>query len=163
MEIKKIQKATENYPRFADGRIDYTNERICFVLNCVVCYKDQVLLTKRSANVIAYPNTINGVSGFIDQTDMSIEDIAKNELCEELEAPLNKLTKLVVSESFIQIDNEINREWHVYAVLAEFSEKFQPKTNWENKSAEWFDLALMNKMQLMRGFPETLEIALSLR
>jgi hypothetical protein len=163
MELKQIQKATKNYPRFADGRIDYTNERVCFVLNCVVCYENQVLLTKRSADVIAYPSTINGVSGFIDQTNISLEDMAKNELCEELNAPLDKLTKLIVSKPFVQIDDDINREWHVYAVLAEFSEKFQPKINWENKTAEWFELDLAKKMQLMRGFPETLEIALSFR
>jgi isopentenyldiphosphate isomerase len=161
--INQIQKTTKNYPRFEDGRIDYTDERVCFVLNCVIVYKDQVLLTKRSADVIAYPNTINGVSGFIDQTDISIEDLARNELSEELEAPLNKLTKLIVSQPFIQNDPDINREWHVYAVLVEFSKKFQPKTNWENKTAKWFDITSIHEMQLMRGFPETVNIALSLK
>jgi hypothetical protein len=163
MDIEQIQNATKGYPRFPDGRINYTNERICFVLNCVVCYKDQILLTKRSADVSTCPSTISGVSGFVDQVNMPIEDMAKNELIEELKAPLDKLTKLIVSKSFIQTDNDINREWHIYAVLAEFSEKFQPKTNWENKTAEWFEIDQAKSMQLMPGFPETLRKALDLR
>lgn len=163
MEMDHIRQATKNYPRFSDGRIDYTNERVCFVLNCVVYCRDQILLTRRSAHVIAYPNTISGISGFIDRTDSTIADVAKNELKEELGAPLNRLHRLVVSKPFLQIDTKINREWHVYAVLVEFSELFQPVINWENKSAKWFDLASLRREELMKGFDETLNIALALR
>ena len=56
--MQHIRDLTANYPRFEDGRINYTDERVCFVLNCVVVSGDQVLLTKRSAEVIAYPELI---------------------------------------------------------------------------------------------------------
>lgn len=163
MDIKEVKRATKSYPRFADGRIDYSNERICFVLNCVVMCGNKILLTKRSADVVAYPNTINGISGFIDRTDMSIEDLAKNELIEELDAPTETIDNLAVGVPFVQVDNSINREWRVTAVLVEFSQPFEPKVNWENKSARWYELDKVSDMVLMRGFPETLEKALKLR
>lgn len=161
--MKDIVEATYGYQKFPDGRIDYTNERVCYVLNCTVVAGDKVLLTRRSSDVIAYPGTINGVSGFIDDTSTTIEEIAKQELVEELDAPLEKLKYLKISEPLIQVDEEINREWHVYAVLAEFSEEFIPLTNWENKSAEWFVIRDVPSMKLMRGFLETFRAALKLR
>lgn len=101
--------------------------------------------------------------GFIDRTDMSIEDLARNELAEELSAPIETINRLIVSQPFVQIDDSINREWHVVAILVEFSEIFDPKINWENKSAQWYTIREAAKMTLMPGFSETLETALKLR
>lgn len=161
--MNEIAKATKSYPKFADGRIDYTNERVCYVLNCVVVVGDKVLLTRRGADVIAYPNTMNGISGFIDDTSKTLEEIARQELVEELNAPLEQLQRMVIGEPFVQIDEDINREWHVHAVLAEFPGEFTPTTNWENKSAEWFAINDVPNMELMRGFLETFQLAMALR
>lgn len=163
MNIKEIKNATKTYPKFDDGRIDYSKERICFVLNCVVVSGDMVLLTRRGADVIAYPNMINGISGFIDRTDLSIEDLARDELADELNAPLTKIKRFVPSTPFVQVDDSINREWHVVAILVEFVETFAPKLNWENKSAQWYKIEEARKLDLMPGFRETLETALKLR
>ena len=92
--IQEVTKTTEGYPRFSDGRINYTNERVCYVLNYVVISGDEVLLTKRGADVIAYPNTINGASGFIDDTSKTLGEMAGIELVEELYAPPDRLKSL---------------------------------------------------------------------
>ncbi len=162
-QVRKIKQLTADYPKFGDGRIDYTNERICFVLNCVVVCGDEVLLTERGSDVVAYPNTINGISGFIDRTDKGIAQQAKAELSEELQAPLFSISRLAVSEPIVQIDTTINREWHVFVVLVEFETKFQPVTNWENKSAKWYKIEEAKTVKLMPGFDETLGIALGMR
>lgn len=161
--MEEIKATTAEYPRFSDGRVNYSKERICFVLNCVVICGDKIMLTKRSADVIAYPGTINGISGFIDRTDISIEQQAHIELSEELKAPTKIITRLKISDPFIQIDDSINREWHVWAVLVEFPELFAPQTNWENKSAAWYEINKAKEMKLMPGFKDTLSIALNLR
>lgn len=161
--MKSISDATKDYPRFDDGRIDYTNERTCFVLNCVVVCGEKILLTKRGNDVIAYPNTLNGVSGFIDDTTITLEEQAKTELVEELQMPLDIVKSIKLSEPFIQVDEAINREWHVYAGLVELSQEFAPVVNWENKTAEWFAISDAQAMELMPGFPETLKVALALR
>lgn len=163
ISVSSIAKATSFYPKFEDGRIDYTNERVCFVLNCVVVVGDEVLLTKRGADVIAYPNTINGISGFIDKTDRSIEQQIKDELIEELNAPLDTLVRLSIAEPIIQIDELINRKWHVFVALAEFESKFEPKINWENKSANWHAIESVKGIALMPGFDETFALALRMR
>lgn len=161
--MNEIIQATKNYPRFNDGRVDYTNERTCFVLNCVVVCGERVLLTRRGADVIAYPNTLNGISGFIDDTSISLDDQAKMELTEELQMPAAILKSIKFSEPFIQADDTINREWHVYAGLVELTQEFTPVLNWENKTAEWFDIQTARDIELMPGFSETLDTALKLR
>lgn len=163
MNIEDIQKLTQQYDRFDDGRIDYTNERVCYVLNCVVVHADSILLTRRSADVIAYPNTLNGISGFIDRTDMTLEAIARNELSEELQMPEELIENIIVSDPIIQVDESINREWHVFVVLVEVSEEFIPTTNWENKSAQWYSINEALRMELMPGFAATMQKALALR
>jgi 8-oxo-dGTP pyrophosphatase MutT (NUDIX family) len=161
--MEEIRAATAQYPRFEDGRIDYTNEPVCFVINSVVAVGPEVLLVHRSAHVIAYPNTFSGVSGFIDRTGITLEQHALLELTEELDAPLALIRSLQISEELVQPDASIGREWHVRAALVEFSEKFEPRTNWENKTAAWFLIEEVRKMELMPGFAETFEAALALR
>jgi hypothetical protein len=162
-EITEIIQKTRDYPRFPDGRIDYSKERVCYVLNCIPVCENEVLLSKRASNVIAYPNTINGISGFIDKVDRSIADQAKDELSEEVNAPLGIIKRMIVGRPIVQLDNGINREWHVYPILAEFKEKFEPKINWENKNANWYKLSSAKDLELMPGFAETLDAALRLR
>ena len=161
--VRRIKAATANYPRFPDGRIDYTNEKVCFVLNCVVMFKNEILLTLRGENVIVYRNTFSGVSGFIDAMNLSIREQAILELQEEVSMPSVLIRSLQISEPFVQYDKEIGREWHVLAVLVESSKKFSPVTNWENKSVEWHQLSEIDHLDLSPGFPETLQIALRLR
>ena len=158
-----IRQATASYPRFDDGRIDYTNEHVCFVLNCVVVCGDQVLLTKRGENVITYPGGISGVSGFIDDLDSDLEAIARNELSEEVALPLESIESMAISNMMIEVDEKLNREWHLFAVLVELSNIFTPQTNWENKSAQWFTIEEAWRLPLNVGFPEVLTTALSLR
>ena len=158
-----IVSATRTYPHFSDGRVDYTHERVCFVLNCVVVAGKNILLTKRSNDVIAYPNTINGISGFIDDMTKSIEATAMTELTEEVCAPIDELLRVSISQPFMQIDQSIGREWHVYAVLAEFKQQFEPTINWENKSATWYPISEVSQMDCMPGFLDTFRVALQLK
>lgn len=91
--LDELYSITKGYPHFDDGRIDYTNARACPVLNCVVVYGDEVLLTLRSKEVIAYPEMWNGISGFIDVIK-PLEEIALQELEEELGIQTHILSKL---------------------------------------------------------------------
>jgi len=155
------QKLLSKYPKFSDGRVDYTNKRICYCLNCTAICDDEVLLTLRSEDVMAYPNTINGISGFIDQPSLSINETARIELDEELCAP--KDAKITVGKMLIQVDEELNREWRVFPVLVEFDKKFIPKTNWENKTAKWYKINDVKNLKLMPGFLATFSVALRLQ
>lgn len=122
-----------------------------------------MLLTKRGADVIAYPDAISGVSGFIDDMNMSVEATAQNELIEEVNAPLDDIVKLMVGEKIVQTDKHLNREWHIFPILVEFKDVFNPVINWENKSAFWHDLSSIDELTLMPGYSGILAAALKMR
>lgn len=95
--------------------------------------------------------------------DMPIEDTARNELSEEVQAPLDDITALAVGEKIVQVDATLDREWHIYPVLVEFNTVFDPIINWENESAFWHDINKLEEVALMPGFSDTLTAALKLR
>lgn len=113
--------------------------------------------------MIAYPDAISGISGFIDDMNMSVEETARNELSEEAGAPLDDIIKLAVGEKIIQTDSNLGREWHVYPVLVEFKNVFDPVINWENKSVFWHDLDRLDELTLMPGYADILAAALKMR
>lgn len=147
------------YPKFNDGRINYSHARVCPVVNCVVRCGEMVLLTRRGEDVIAYPNTVNGISGFIDEIK-SLEDIVYQELSEEVGLSKLAVKELRIFPEIIQTDDDINREWHVHSALAIVDDMFEPKINWENKEAVWMTIKEANSQELMWGFREVLDAVL---
>jgi len=157
--MNEIAELTKDYPRFKDGRIDYTNARVCPVLNCTVMCGDEVLLTYRSKDVIAYPETWNGISGFIDEIK-PFNQIVRDELSEEVNIQADDIASISIRQKMIQIDDAINREWHVWPVLVELKRKPEIKTNWENKEAKWVLKNDVLKLALMPFYAETFQIAI---
>ena len=159
--ISEVTELTKAYPRFSDGRIDYTNERACPVVNCSVVYEDEVLLAYRSKDVVAYPETWNGISGFIDELK-PLEEIVRQELHEEMNIGTSDIERIVVRSKIIQIDADINREWHVFPALVVLKRKPELTTNWENKTAKWVRQDDVLGLDLMPGFAESYKNALGL-
>lgn len=59
----------------------------------------------------------------------------------------------------IQIDESINREWHVFPVLVELINKPVITVNWENKEAKWVSKLEVPMLHLVPGFSEVFRIA----
>ena len=76
------------------GQIDYTNARWAPVINCVVKYKDRILIVQRSSKLNFYPGYWNGISGFLDDK-RSLEEKARDELKEEAGKVLENLSNYV--------------------------------------------------------------------
>ena len=72
-------------PKFVPrkNQVDYTNIRYCPVNNCVLRYKDKILLVQRSKDLRLYPGYWNGVSGFLDD-DKSVKEKVYEELKDEV-------------------------------------------------------------------------------
>ena len=157
--MDEIAELTKFYPHFADGRIDYTNERVCPVINCTVLCGNEVLLAYRSAEVIAYPETWNGISGFIDELQ-PLESIIKEELLREVNIHEEDIKGISLFDKLIQEDEAINREWHVYPMLVELKRKPLVKTNWEHKEAKWVAKDKVLKLALMPFYAETFKIVM---
>src|SRR3989338_2257419 len=81
------------------GQIDYTNARWAPVINCVVKYRDKILVVQRSKDLNFYPGYWNGISGFLDDK-RSFEQKVKDELREELGIAKNKIKNVWEARNF---------------------------------------------------------------
>ena len=64
------------------GQVDYTKVRWAPVINCVLKYKDKILIVQRSGKLNFYPNYWTGISGFLDDK-RSLQQKVKDEIKEE--------------------------------------------------------------------------------
>lgn len=157
--MDEVEQLTKNYPRFADGRIDYTHARACAVLNCTVVYRDEVLLAFRGKNLIAYPETWNGISGFIDEIK-PFDEIVRDELAEEVNIQPDAIAEIIIRPKMVQVDEAIDREWHVWPVLVVLGHIPDIKTNWENKEVKWVAKDEVLGLMLMPFYAETFRAAI---
>lgn len=153
-ELRWIQNLTRDYPRFEDGRIDYTIARHCPVVECVVVHDNHALLVHRSEQVLIYPNSWGAVTGFIDEIK-PLREIVLAELHEEVGIKAGHIKHLEIFGRLHQPDVRLERDWHVFPSLAVLHKKPAIKTNWENKKAEWVPLHRVLTYDLMPGFDQS--------
>src|SRR3972149_5920814 len=132
------------------GQIDYTNARWAPVINCVVKYRDKILVVQRSKDLNFYPGYWNGISGFLDDK-RSFEQKVKDELMEELGIPNNKIKNIRLREIFHQEAPKYAKSWIVHPVLVEVLEN-KIKLDWEARNYKWIKLSKAKKLKLLPGF-----------
>jgi len=137
------------------GQIDYTNARWAPVINCVVKYRDKILVVQRSKNLNFYPGYWNGISGFLDDK-RSFEQKVKDELMEELGIPNNKIKNIRLGEIFHQEAPKYKKSWIVHPVLIEVSGN-KIKLDWEARNFKWVKLEDIKKLKLLPGFDDVLK------
>jgi ADP-ribose pyrophosphatase YjhB (NUDIX family) len=162
MQIKEAMKVLEElanrYPKFPDGRINYTGVSKSAVVTVFLKFKDEILLLKRSDKVGNYKGMWNAVSGYFDEI-MSAEDIGRKELREE--TGITGGYRLSMGMPHEIHDAEINKTWLVFPLVAEFNEKPRIRLNWENTEDKWVNIKDLNKFDIMPYLGKTLEKALS--
>ena len=117
------------------GQIDYTNARWAPVINCVVKYKNKLLVVQRSGKLNFYPGYWNGISGFLDD-QRSLREKVTDELKEELGMPKNKIKKIRLGEIFDQEEPKYKKTWIVHPVLVEVKTD-KIKLDWEAENYKW--------------------------
>lgn len=137
------------------GQIDYTNARWAPVINCVVKYRDKILVVQRSKDSNFYPNYWNGISGFLDDK-RSFEQKVKDELREELGISRRMVKKIRLGEIFHQEAPRYKKTWIVHPVLVEVgTDKVQ--LDWEARNYRWVKLSDARTLNLLPGFSQVLE------
>ena len=131
-------------------QIDYTNTRWVPVINCVVKYKNKILMVQRSKDLNFYPGYWNGVSGFLDD-QRNFEQKVKDELKEELGLPSRSILKIKLGEIFHQDAPKYKKSWIVHPVLVEVSGD-KIKLDWEARNYKWIKLSKAKKLKLLPGF-----------
>lgn len=137
------------------GQTDYTNARWAPVINCVLKFKDRLLVVQRSKDLNFYPGYWNGISGFLDD-QRSLTQKISDELREELGIPKTKIVKIKLGEIFDQEELKYKKTWIVHPVLVEVSTD-KVKLDWEAKKYEWLTLPEIKRLKLLPGFDEVLK------
>lgn len=137
------------------GQVDYTNIRFAPVINCVLKYKNKILIVKRSKKLNLYPNYWNGISGFLDD-QQSLEEKVFEEIREELNIAKNKIKNIRLGEIFDQEEKKYKKTWIVHPVLVEI-ETNKIKLDWEAQDYKWATLSEVKKLKLLPGFDKILE------
>jgi isopentenyldiphosphate isomerase len=137
------------------GQTDYTNIRWAPVINCVLKYKDRILVVQRSEKLNFYPGYWNGISGFLDDQRDLMEKVS-DELNEELGIPKTKIKKIRLGEIFDQNEPKYNKTWIVHPVLVNVSTD-KVKIDWEAKNYRWLTLREVRKLKLLPGFDKVIK------
>lgn len=105
-------------PKFKlkQGQTDYTNLRWTPVINCVVKYKNKILLVQRSKEVTFYAGYWNGISGFLDD-DKGLNEKVEEELKEELGLQPKDIISISLAEIFARDDPKCRKTWIVFPVM----------------------------------------------
>jgi len=143
-------------PKFVakPGQVDFTDIRYCPVVNCVVTYKDKILLVERSPELRLYPGLWNGISGFLDD-EQSVEDKAKEELLEEIFIDESQIVSMKRGKVLIQESEQYHKTWIVFPVLVEVSTS-DFTVDWEAKQGKWYSRDELATLKLTPGFDEVL-------
>jgi ADP-ribose pyrophosphatase YjhB (NUDIX family) len=140
------------------GQIDYTNIRRAPVIDCVVKYKDKILIVQRNSKINFYPDYWNGISGFLDD-EKSVGQKAKDELKEETGLEEKYIVDIVEGEIFEQDEPEYDKIWIVHPVLVEVKTD-KIKLDWEAQDFRWIDPKEVDNYKLVPGFDKVLRTLL---
>lgn len=141
------------------GQIDFTNIRRAPVINCVVRYKDKILIVQRSAGMKFYPSYWNGISGFLDD-GRSVEQKARDEINEELGITENDIMAIHEGEVFEQEEPDYNKTWLVHSVLVDVNTD-KITLDWEAEKYEWISISNATQYKLLPGFDRVLRALFS--
>lgn len=137
------------------GQVDYTYVRWAPVINCVIKYRDKILVVQRSKELRFYPGYWNGISGFLDD-QRSFEQKVRGELKEELCIDKKYVKSIRLGEIFHQDAPKYKKTWIVHPVLVEITTD-RIKLDWEARNYRWVRLGEIHKLKLLPGFDRVLE------
>ncbi len=142
------------------GQIDYSKARWAPVINCVVKYKNKILLVQRSKELNLYPGYWNGISGFLDD-HRSLKEKVIDELREELGIRAQSIKSIRVAQVFDQEAPKYKKTWIVHPVLIEVKTD-KIILDWEAQGYRWVSPAQAKRMKLLPGFKEVLKRTLDI-
>lgn len=144
-------------PKFTPkpGQIDFTNIRRAPVINCLVKYKDNILLLKRSKKMRLYPGYWSGVSGFLDD-DRGVEAKVREELKEELGISKEDILSIKQGEVFEREEEKYQKTWIVHPILVSLKTD-KVKLDWEAEKCIWVFPKEIKNFDVIPGFERILE------
>lgn len=141
---------SKNLFRPGAGQVDYTKIRWAPVINCVLKYKNKILLVQRSSELHFYPGHWNGISGFLDD-HKNLQEKVKSELKDELGMPASAIRSIRLGKIFDQDAPRYKKTWIVHPVLVEVAAN-KIKLDWEANKYKWVAIREAKHFKLLPGF-----------
>ncbi len=143
----------KNGAKFDDGRINYKACLEAPVVNIFVMYNNELLLVKRSHNVMAYQGKWNSVSWFLDEK-VSLEKKVHEELREELNIKPDIIQDMKVGKILILNDESIERKRIIFPVLITLSKQPDITLDKEHTEYLWINPAMMKSFDIIPRLEE---------
>ncbi|OGZ32774.1 MAG: hypothetical protein A3I88_02240 [Candidatus Portnoybacteria bacterium RIFCSPLOWO2_12_FULL_39_9] len=137
------------------GQVDYSKMRWAPVINCVVKYRDKILIVQRSAKLNFYPNYWNGISGFLDDK-RTLKEKVRDELKEEAGIDKKDIILIRLGKIFHQDELKYKKTWIVHPVLVKVKTD-KIKLDWESRSHKWIKIKEAKNFNLLPGFDKVLK------
>lgn len=128
-----FKKITNKLPKCKDGRIDYTDSKVAFVINAILIHNSEILILKRSDKVATNKNSWDCIGGYCDENTLPI-NILKKELKEEINLNLDYVDKIEELE-IIEINDE--KKWIIYPFIVYLNSKPKIQLDWEHTEYKW--------------------------
>lgn len=133
---KIVKDLYEKYPKFPDGRINYSRQKQCAVLTIFVEYEGKILMMKRSNKVSTYKGKWMTVAGYYDEP-VPIKMKILEELREELNVDGKVVKSIDVYTDFRRCDDNINKEWIIFTSRVILKRIPKIRLDWEHTSYKW--------------------------
>lgn len=139
---------------------DYTHAKSAPVIVIFVRYRDKFLLVKRSEKTLTYQNLWSCLAGFVDE-DRTLEEKVIFELEEELGLHRESIKEIKKGETYLFVDEELDREWTRHLYLAEITNP-NVKLSWEHSELVWATPEEVASYETTPGLKEDLKKILAL-
>jgi isopentenyldiphosphate isomerase len=136
------------------GQVDYTRVRFAPVINCVLKYKNKILIVQRSKELNFYPGYWNGTSGFLDDKRTLYQKI-EGEIKEELGVDRENILSIKLGNIFHQEEKKYKKTWIVHPVLVKVKTE-RVKLDWEAQDYKWVSKKEIKNYRLLPGFEKVL-------
>jgi isopentenyldiphosphate isomerase len=135
-------------------QVDYTSARFAPIINCVLKYKNKILIVQRSKELNFYPGYWNGISGFLDD-QRSLRQKIKDEIKEELGISQRNILSIKLGAIFHQEEKKYKKTWIVHPVLVKVKTD-NIKLDWEAQAFKWISKKEIKNYKLLPGFEKVL-------
>ncbi|PIQ67157.1 MAG: hypothetical protein COV95_00215 [Candidatus Zambryskibacteria bacterium CG11_big_fil_rev_8_21_14_0_20_40_24] len=129
---------------------DYTKARSAPVLLIFVKHRDKYLIVKRSSKMLTYKNVWSCLAGFVDD-EKSMEEKVEFEIEEELGLKKTDIKKITKGETYLFVDEELDREWIRHIYLVEITNP-NIKLSWEHTEYVWINPEDLDDYETTPGF-----------
>ncbi len=157
-DIELVKELQKSYPKFKDGRIDYSDAKIAPIVTCFIMHNGMIFLAKRGNKVRAYKGKWCTVAGYYDRPLEAVQ-IALQELKEEASIAAVQIDKTIKGVPFNYTDKDYGIRWAVHPFLFIVNSR-DITLDWEHKEMIWIDPSRLSKYDTVPMLDKSLESVL---